>query len=288
MIGSTLTFPCLTQILIRLILLLSESFSSTSQKPRAPTARKMPDRKLACPFFKRDGGTQRSCMGPGWASISRLKEHLYRCHTAPKNQCYRCRQGFHSATLLATHQRALEPCPLNEAPLAAILTGDQEAQLRCRARKPAGYSMKEQWEAVYRIVFPGENPIPSPYYDTMCFNCMSRAGSHLPARHRQCQSRELRPLIQQELAALPDLCDTTLRARIADSLSTRIALLLNNSQESQILDSNESSQPLTESQLSNGVSTIPDSFQLDVNRHAPFGLDLLGFTDFDDSLSLMK
>ncbi|KAI0867984.1 hypothetical protein GGS24DRAFT_483666 [Hypoxylon argillaceum] len=59
---------------------------------------------------KHSQAISKSCMPPGYTSISRLKEHLNRCHTQPKNQCNRCHETFKSADGLAAHQRSQVTC----------------------------------------------------------------------------------------------------------------------------------------------------------------------------------
>jgi hypothetical protein len=54
--------------------------------PSTPTLKLPREQKLACPFFKHNPSghsTNRACVFPGFPSISRVKEHLYRNHTLP-------------------------------------------------------------------------------------------------------------------------------------------------------------------------------------------------------------
>ncbi|KAI0911231.1 hypothetical protein F4823DRAFT_312835 [Ustulina deusta] len=200
-------------------------------------------KKLACPFFKRDGhntAISRPCRGPGWDSISRVKEHLYRCH-ALKNQCNRCGNGFDSPIDLATHQRNPESCPLLHTPLPEAITGDQIARLRSRGGKRVNGSNEEKWASLYRILFPSDSFVPSPYYDEPCGGCVSKAGSRLLDDYRQYQLRELVPLVEQELAAIShnnnmsdDLC-----AHIADRLSRLSVKVLDGFQEKCKMDIGE-------------------------------------------------
>ncbi|KAI1425012.1 hypothetical protein F5Y12DRAFT_749273 [Xylaria sp. FL1777] len=217
------------------------SANTTDLNPAAPTKLQLdlPDqkpsgsivKKLACPFYKRDAHSpaiSRACRGVGWASISRVKEHIYRCH-APKHQCNRCHKGFDSDVDLATHQRSSDPCPLLDTPLAETISGDQRAQLRHYGGKRVKGANEEKWRSLYRILFPGDSFIPSPYYDEPCGNCISKTSSRLLDDYRQHQLKELTPLIEQELAAISysnnmsdDLC-----AHIADLLSRLSLKVLN-------------------------------------------------------------
>ncbi|KAF2102943.1 hypothetical protein NA57DRAFT_71927 [Rhizodiscina lignyota] len=125
-------------------------------------------RKLACPYFKHDPcryGNASACSGPGWPSIHRLKEHLYRRHTRPI-ACSRCGCQFQSESELFGHQQQTVPCELNQTRVLEGLTKDQERELRSKRTK-SNKCTEEKWCRVYRILFPQvpENQIPSPYYD---------------------------------------------------------------------------------------------------------------------------
>ncbi|KAM7215159.1 hypothetical protein V8F06_009477 [Rhypophila decipiens] len=133
-------------------------------------------RRLACPYFKnnpRKFQEERSCCGPGWWAVHRVKEHLYRNHAMPLH-CLRCHQVFSSTLDLQEHSRRPDPtgqCMLNPD-LPSFLQGrfnsDQEKLLRSRRRTlPREAGEEEKWVAVYRILFPADDPasIPSPYYE---------------------------------------------------------------------------------------------------------------------------
>ncbi|KAI8961961.1 heterokaryon incompatibility protein-domain-containing protein [Daldinia sp. FL1419] len=116
---------------------------------------------LACPFHQREPrrpSINRSCTGPGWASIARLKEHLYRVHFV--HRCRRCKSRFITASELDQHYEALIPCMASSAP-ADPMEGFNENQregLKCRR--------VQDWKKIYQILFPDddENTIPSQYY----------------------------------------------------------------------------------------------------------------------------
>lgn len=100
----------------------------------------------------------RACMGPGWESAHRMKEHLLRPHT-PKSfrdpsGCPRCPEGFKTKELLAQHLRQ-EPQCLIKAPeiIAGQLTLEQAANLRS-TRKKSDMSEEDRWFEIYRILFP--------------------------------------------------------------------------------------------------------------------------------------
>ncbi|KAI8628546.1 hypothetical protein F5Y19DRAFT_438230 [Xylariaceae sp. FL1651] len=205
-------------------------------------------KKLACPFFKRykhSKGLSRSCMGPGWDSVSRVKEHLIRCHMQPKNQCNRCHQAFDSAASLVAHQRTLESCELQEAHSPQppqTITEDQAIHLRHRGKRQSDANAEDKWQSMYSILFPDGDHVPSPYSDEPCGQCIFAADSYLLNTYRTYQLRELSPLVQRELAAIPahEMSDC-LRARIADILPRLNEEIFDDFQRSQGLISSTNS-----------------------------------------------
>ncbi|KAK3683381.1 hypothetical protein B0T22DRAFT_411359 [Podospora appendiculata] len=124
-------------------------------------------RKFACPFSKHDPERYKSvktCCGPGWTDVHRVKEHIYRRHSM-KGICPRCLERFENDDDLKSHQRAETPCRLVKvkAP-SGFINDDQEKQLHARAK--ANWSEDEKWQAMYRIIFPDATKVPSAYYDT--------------------------------------------------------------------------------------------------------------------------
>jgi hypothetical protein len=122
------------------------------------------EKTFACPFCKHDPAKYKktkTCCGPGWEDVHRVKEHVYRRHSL-KNFCPRCFDHFDKPELLKNHQRADVPCKLREKSSDAI-TEEQEKQLRTRAKPHS--SEEDKWKEMYRVIFPGEK-VPSPYYDS--------------------------------------------------------------------------------------------------------------------------
>ncbi|KAI1657766.1 heterokaryon incompatibility protein-domain-containing protein [Daldinia decipiens] len=116
---------------------------------------------LACPFHQRDPhriSINRSCNGPGWASIARLKEHLYRVHFV--HRCRRCKSRFDTAAGLDSHYEDLTPCAVSSAPPDPMegFNEHQRENLKCRR--------VQDWKKIYQILFPDddERSIPSQYY----------------------------------------------------------------------------------------------------------------------------
>ncbi|KAK4151984.1 hypothetical protein C8A00DRAFT_44896 [Chaetomidium leptoderma] len=120
-------------------------------------------KKFACPFCKHDPDKYRkvkTCCGPGWDDVHRVKEHIYRRHSL-KSLCPRCFEHFDKPEALKSHQRADVPCKLREMALDAI-TEEQEKTLRLRAK--SNCSDEDKWGDMYRVIYPDEK-VPSPYYD---------------------------------------------------------------------------------------------------------------------------
>ncbi|KAF4448882.1 hypothetical protein F53441_7770 [Fusarium austroafricanum] len=130
-----------------------------------------PEIRYVCPFFKHDRDRYKtsqwkSCCWPGWVSAHRVKEHLYRRHMLPKFRCNRCRQGFKSAYNLNEHQRADTICPRRSEEPEEGIDEEQERLLRVRKRKNGKsryIGEAEKWAGMYKILFPHDDPIPSPY-----------------------------------------------------------------------------------------------------------------------------
>jgi len=155
-----------------------------------------PSRLLACPYYKRDRTkfkSRRSCPGPGWDSLRRVKsvtppepsatrrrhatrtanridrrEHLYRRHRLEEFGCPRCHEHFKEERYLDAHKQADPPCEVRQPDLLAGLDHAQYCQLRSRKRTRGVSTLEDKWKEVYKILFPGteEDDIPSPYYDT--------------------------------------------------------------------------------------------------------------------------
>lgn len=84
----------------------------------------------------------------------------------PKFRCNRCRQDFKSAFNLNEHQRADTICQRqSEEPEEEGIDEEQERLLRVRKRKNGKASQvaeEEKWVEMYKILFPHDDPIPSP------------------------------------------------------------------------------------------------------------------------------
>ncbi|KAF4994593.1 hypothetical protein FGRMN_5708 [Fusarium graminum] len=130
--------------------------------------------RFACPFYNHDPEryeTSRSCCGPGWETVHRVKEHIFRSHRLPEHQCRRCLKEFKGEDALSRHSRSAVACKVQarNSQLEGI-DASQEKLLHARAKKSnTGPDQKkieeERWNEVYRIIFPDESETPSPYYN---------------------------------------------------------------------------------------------------------------------------
>lgn len=141
------------------------------------------DRRLACPYFKKDPGkwaAKRVCAGPGWQSSHRVKyctsspplmpaadihrEHLFRRHALPI-QCPRCATSFENDNELRGHLMQEERCEArpDNTSYTEGFNEDQRKRLRTRT-KTSGTSEEAKWRDMYLILFPDEDEknIPSP------------------------------------------------------------------------------------------------------------------------------
>ncbi|KAF2797275.1 hypothetical protein K505DRAFT_334452 [Melanomma pulvis-pyrius CBS 109.77] len=147
--------------------------------------------RFACPFYKHDPDRyrhRRTCPGPGWPTVHRMKEHLYRAHAKPI-LCPRCYTMFDSDNELAVHLRS-NPCLISAPqPIDGI---DRETLIGLRKRSPALRLEEDKWRDAYRLLFPDVDSadIPSPYYD-----------SNSPTEESRRFRRELLKRIRHELFA---------------------------------------------------------------------------------------
>ncbi|KAF2660897.1 hypothetical protein K491DRAFT_711474 [Lophiostoma macrostomum CBS 122681] len=122
--------------------------------------------RFACPFYKHDPmryRNRRTCPGPGWPTVHRMKEHLYRSHAQPI-YCPRCYSMFDADSDLANHLRS-NPCAMSASqPIDGI---DRETLQNLRKRSPPLRLEEDKWRDTYHLLFPEvpEADIPSPYYE---------------------------------------------------------------------------------------------------------------------------
>ncbi|TLD36853.1 hypothetical protein E2P81_ATG02635 [Venturia nashicola] len=180
--------------------------------------------RFACPFFKHNADNHqrwRSCRGPGWEEVRRVKEHVYRRHTL--FTCPRCQLSFEDSETLNEHAQAAESCTIANHPPEQPIEGcnkEQERKLRCRKRQP-GETDEDRWAEMYRILFGDDVEVPGPYYD---FDLPTSSPSPtdlplieemlraLPQRLTEDINRHFRRPLNEELrAALPGIIQNSLQ-----------------------------------------------------------------------------
>ncbi|KAG8676408.1 hypothetical protein FPOAC1_002411 [Fusarium poae] len=125
--------------------------------------------RFACPFFKHSPTKfigERSCCGPGWINVQRVKEHIFRKHAAPEFQCSRCFTDFERHSDLDEHQRSTVACEVRDRPSAPLHVDKGTMQLLKQRKKSTGpVTESDKWYTMYEIIFPHETHVPSPYYE---------------------------------------------------------------------------------------------------------------------------
>lgn len=149
--------------------------------PKPSTATSAP--RFACPFHKYDPQTfgihdprWRTCVGPGWTTIHRVKyaafphifiqltgrdrEHIDRKHSVQANTCSRCLSAFSDPYELSQHQKSDVPCQVSQEHQFRVT----EAQRALMRKRPRGRSEEGAWNDIYRIIFglSESDPVPWP------------------------------------------------------------------------------------------------------------------------------
>ncbi|PSR97611.1 hypothetical protein BD289DRAFT_425290 [Coniella lustricola] len=197
------------------------SDASTMESPILDSNGANTEKRFACPYYKNNPGKfrqKRTCCGPGWPTVHRVKEHLYRCHTIGKHTCSRCMKRCKSAAELLAHQRADVPCETrSDAFPEGTMMPSQEEVLRVKKRVPPNTTEEQRWNEVYMVLFPDATPesLPTPFYEddaaeprptadslSSKLNNDSPDGiswSCSPSDYEQYLSRSLPPRVQREL-----------------------------------------------------------------------------------------
>lgn len=197
--------------------------------PGTPASKWPGGRKLACPFFKYNPSghsTNRACVYPGFPSISRVKEHLYRNHALPI-QCPRCCQTFSNDEDCLQHQRAQRGCEWKEGALLEGVSKAQEAKLRSKKRSTSSLPDEARWKVIYGILFPqvADDQIPSAYCDfTSLQECTPSTSPNSPefVRFEDFSRKKLPELVRTSLEVLVEqntqmqLLEETLKSQLID------------------------------------------------------------------------
>ncbi|KAI0124762.1 hypothetical protein BJ170DRAFT_685643 [Xylariales sp. AK1849] len=136
------------------------------------------DRIFACPFFKSDPVTYRSCSTSILKDIRRVKQHLWRSHTLPL-YCPICQVTF---TQEANRDRHIieRVCSTRPPRQFAGITIQQRERL---SRRSNPCDTKEtQWFKMWDIVFPGVPRPRSPYVGNETMEILDSFGEMVTSR----------------------------------------------------------------------------------------------------------
>ncbi|KAH6896814.1 hypothetical protein B0T10DRAFT_475159 [Thelonectria olida] len=127
--------------------------------------------KIACPFMKRypqEFSTWRTCVGPGFDGIHRMKEHLRRRHFKERT-CGRCGEQFDANSLLHEHMRAREPCEVRPIQISNGFVTQFQMDDISKVRHAPGATITQTWGEIYMVLFPDidEGSIPGPFFETL-------------------------------------------------------------------------------------------------------------------------
>ncbi|KAF2736281.1 hypothetical protein EJ04DRAFT_551355 [Polyplosphaeria fusca] len=189
-------------------------------KPEAKES--VPERRFACPFYKRDPGrhqTFTSCRDPGFISVARLKEHLYRRHLLPI-QCNRCCSTFPSESSLKEHQRDPRGCEVREQAPREGFDKDQERKLKSKKRSQVHLSEEDKWNVVYKILFPDDDEaeMPSPYIEYQPPGAVAPQGETNITRFHEFSRLELPRLVRRTLETVVEEEAQPLEDKLKDRL----------------------------------------------------------------------
>ncbi|KAK3387310.1 hypothetical protein B0H63DRAFT_155605 [Podospora didyma] len=167
-------------------------------------------RRFACPFCKHNPTEYKdvkTCCGPGWIDVHRVKEHVYRRHSL-KGVCPRCFKHFEKEDDLKQHQRAKVPCDVLETGSSDVITDDKAKKLHMRAKN--NQSQEEKWQEMYKIIFPDAKTTPSPYYD----------GDDLPKCHEKSRFRDENECKEYLRKEVPRLAKAILEKEVDEVMQT--------------------------------------------------------------------
>lgn len=125
--------------------------------------------RLACPFYVRypdNFNLAKSCTGLGFDTVSRLKEHIYRCHAQARTvTCPRCQTRFDDQKSMNTHLKELKMCKIVEKDRqdTVIEVVSDDAMRLLRSRKGSKHqSNEDRWYDIWNTLFPDDCMPQSP------------------------------------------------------------------------------------------------------------------------------
>ncbi|KAF2471772.1 uncharacterized protein BDR25DRAFT_393297 [Lindgomyces ingoldianus] len=125
----------------------------------------VPHRRLKCPFFQRqpEKFARAACRGAGFADMAKLKDHIKRVHTQPL-RCLRCWKEMESEDAYTAHQQADTYCNKRPEPPDDRIRPQMLNKLDFKKAPYAhAKTTEEKWKILYRLLFPNDGEVPSPY-----------------------------------------------------------------------------------------------------------------------------
>ncbi|KEY74980.1 hypothetical protein S7711_01327 [Stachybotrys chartarum IBT 7711] len=163
----------------------------TSNKRMKPDTK----RRLACPYYKRDPerhGYKGACSGPGWLTVARLKSHVL-----PRFRCPRCYLNLERSDALAAHARTSSPCLIIEHDPD---DGFGEEVKEALKDLKVSNDIPEKWVDIYRLLFPTDQTIPSPYHEhAHRHNCEIQERKGCLRGYKEYICKEFSPTLREEL-----------------------------------------------------------------------------------------
>ncbi|KAL9083948.1 MAG: hypothetical protein Q9165_008291 [Trypethelium subeluteriae] len=138
-----------------------EDEDNTRARPPTKKEDQGPEKLLACPFCKLKPRKYRSCYKYTLRDISRVKQHLRRCHGIPK-YCPSCYVTFGTEKVRDDHIRSRN-CQIAPSVDFECVSEEQRKLLEQRVSKSK--STVENWYTIFEILFPGTPRPSTPYVE---------------------------------------------------------------------------------------------------------------------------
>ncbi|KAM0356632.1 hypothetical protein ACHAPZ_005816 [Fusarium culmorum] len=154
----------------------SEDEDSQKKKKKPNDAGKY-EKRWACPFVKWDPEEYRCNISP--TQIRGVRNHIKKVHW--QEHCDGCWSYYSTSKEEAAHQICQSRPPSNRPP--GLITKEMFEILSQRAS--SSLTHEEQWFGLYRVLFPGEQLVFSPYANKATSDFMDRAEVHFRSKRSQ-------------------------------------------------------------------------------------------------------
>ncbi|KAF3159051.1 hypothetical protein TWF788_004037 [Orbilia oligospora] len=112
---------------------------------------------------------QTECYRSGFETVARVKSHLYSHHQWGCKKCYR---NFPTAEAHYDHSHG--DCQESTETAPVFLSREQISRLKSKKPVPGVNTEEKKWRSVFRLVFPDQENIPSPYWEAVSLNCKKK------------------------------------------------------------------------------------------------------------------